>query len=293
MAYPDYLTKGAVSLNGSSWEQSLGFADNAELVIEDAFGILEDLDRSADYTATTGGIHYLYFLGGTPIVGAQEGVLKVGFEGTSGSGGYTAGPNLIWATNGGVLHLEMDGSTTNHDAKDFRLIGKGPAYLHAGHVDDLFVGASQFCKCLTNMNVDARLVVSGAEARVHMVYHASDVIPSVLVGQKGGHVLLERNVSTEIKQAAGLVEFNVEATCPLWEVYGGTARPQAGTITQLDWLGGDLDFSATRRPTTISTLNNLSGKPIPRVPANVTITTISDNFEAILGSGGTSVPISR
>ena len=290
MAYPDYLNRGAVSLNAANWEQGLGFANDAELVVEDSNGILEDLDRSGDYTATTGGIHYLYFLGGAPVVGAQEGVLKVGWEGTTGSGGYTGGPNFVWATSGGVCHLEMDGAVANHDAKEFRLIGGGSVFLHAGRVNDLFIGGEQYTKVLGNMDVSSRLIVASPLARTHL-QSSSDTLPRLVMASKAGHVLCERNVSTEIEQAGGVCEFDVEATCPLWSVYGGVARPNAGTITQLDWFGGDLDFSAARRPVTISVLNNLSGKPIPRVPSNVTITAIGDDFEAIQsGGGGVALP---
>ena len=285
MAYPDYLNKGTASLDAANWEQSLGFADNAKLVIEDSFATLSALDRTADYTPTTGGIDYLWFLGGSPIVGADNGVLKVGFEGVTTSGGYTAAPNLIWATNGGVLHLEMLGAVANHDANLFNLIGKGDAYLHAGRVTDLFVGLAQFAKVLGSFDVASRLIVSGRGASVHLEYSA-DALPSLFVSQLGGSVLCERNVSTEIVQAGGSVEFADESTVPLWSVYGGTAKPLQGTVTQMDWYGGELDFSSTRRPVTITTLNNRSGKPIPSVPSNVTITSVGDDFSAILAGGG-------
>lgn len=263
-----YLTTGATDFAAGSWSDSTGFATNATLVIESGS---QTITSSLDQSAVSGGITYLEvrptFSGS--IGSASAGSLKVDVD--SGTD-----PHVTYGATGGTFYLNAGGGSAA--VTRLEVNGTGSMYLTGGTFTntDLVRG---------NLNVNESAVLTNAYlmgGNSTIEYNATGLTILDITG--GYHT---------IKRSAATVNISGNATV-IFDAVGGslgstllTMGPgsrlilKQGNLPVWKWLGGTLDVSQCKRPSTIagtslvvySGVNGASGV-FARGPANnVTWTT--------------------
>lgn len=247
------LLANASSLAAANWSDSTGFANDAQLAIVDSYATHTNLDRSAD---TTTGVDYLHIRDGVPIFGPDNGRLIVDFDAT-----YTAKPNFVWRTKGGLLYLEAGTACGKAE-----FIGAGNCFLCGGTFNTGILARRNAVKVQAGCDFGAVLAVLQGRAYLEVDEDDTYSLPDLRMTSGNPRALIRRQVESAIMRAGLLMVDNRSGNAGTSiDIHGGVFRPIAGTFNTINWYGGDIDLSYAQAELTLggTALNVFHDRKIP------------------------------